>query len=101
MRLNEVFREALPVIQRVAPSVAAAIGGPIGMAADYIFPILANAFGVSTAEPTQVVQAILSHDGSENTLAKVEQEHCDVLCGIMNSMTHLSQAEINIKLSWK
>jgi hypothetical protein len=101
MKLKDVFREVLPLIQRVAPSVAAAIGGPIGMAADYIFPVLADAFGVSTSEPKAVVDAILSHDGSENTLAKVEADHCDVLCGLMNSVNQLSQAEINIKLSWK
>ena len=101
MRLKPIFQEVLPIIQRVAPSVAAALGGPITMAAEYILPILTQAFGINSGDPHDVVQAILSHDGSENTLAKVEEEHSDVLCGLMNSMNHLSQAEINIKLSWK
>lgn len=101
MTIKEVFQDVLPIIQRVAPSVASALGGPFTLAANYILPILSSAFGVNTQEPKDVVQAILSHDGYENTLAKVEEDHCDVLCGLMNSVNHLTQAEINIKLSWK
>jgi len=101
MKLKEIFNDALPIIQRVAPTIASAIGGPLGLASGYVLPILASAFNIHPSNPQSIVQAILSHDGSEDTLASVEKEHGSVLCDLMNTVSNLENAEINVKLNWK
>lgn len=94
MKLKELLSDALPIISKFAPSIAGAIGGPVGVAAGYFIPILADAFGVHPSDIAGLTQKILNDSDAQRKLEQVESDHCD--CA-----NKLSNAEINIKLEWQ
>lgn len=98
--IKGIFKDALPIIATVAPTVAKAIGGPIGIAAGYIIPILANAFGAHPSDMSTIVSNLLSDPEANAKLQTIEDEHGDWLDGLMESVNNLQHAEINIKLDW-
>ncbi len=101
MTLKDVFRDALPIIKNFAPSIAAAIGGPVGVATGYVLPILASAFGVDSSNPRSIAEAILAGSNSEDTLKELEHEHGDWICKLLDSVGNLASAKINVELTWK
>ena len=101
MKLKEIFEDALPIISNFAPSIGAAIGGPVGLAAGYIIPVLANAFNGNPANLQELAAKIATDPEAQSKLQNVEQCHGDVVCSLMQSVNSLANAEVNIKLSWK
>lgn len=101
MNVQAIFQEALPIIQKFAPSIGEIIGGPIGLSVGYIIPILASAFNVHPANLKQLVSTIVQDPDAESKLQHIEKEHGDWLCTILNSVSALSKAEVNVKLEWQ
>lgn len=101
MNIKGLFGDAIPIIQKFAPSVASAITSPIGFAAGYIIPILASAFGTSSRDLNALAGKIFEDPDAAEKLAAIEHDHGDWLCGILQSVTHLSSADIHIKLEWQ
>jgi hypothetical protein len=97
---KDMFTDVLPIIKTVAPTVAGAIGGPIGMAASYIIPVLADAFGTGTGDINGLVNQIASDPDAVNKLQAIEAKHAGLLNVLMTSASKLTHAEINIKLDW-
>ena len=101
MKLTELFSDVLPLIQKVAPTIGAAIGGPIGLAAGYVIPVLANAFDAHPTNVKQLVSNILADPNAQSKLQDIESEHANWLSSLMDSVNNLSHAEVNIKLDWQ
>lgn len=101
MKIKDLFHDALPIITKFAPTIGAAIGGPVGVAAGYVVPVLANAFGAKSTDIKDLVNKILADPGSEGKLEAIEQEHGDWVGALMNNVTHLTSAKINVELTWE
>ena len=101
MKLKELFGDALPIIEKFAPSIGGAIGGPVGVAAGYVVPILANAFGAHPSNIKELVGNILADSGAQSKLEAIEHEHGDWVCTLMDSVGNLTSAKINIELTWQ
>ena len=46
MNLVNLFKDALPIIFEVAPTIAKALINPMGTATGFVLPLLADAFNV-------------------------------------------------------
>ena len=101
MKFKEMFNDVLPIITSVAPTIGAAIGGPVGAATGYVIPILASAFGVHSTDVKGLVDKIANNGEAQNILASLEREHGDWVNSMMDTVANLSKAEINIKLEWQ
>ena len=101
MKIKDLLNDALPIISKFAPTIGGAIGGPVGVAAGYVLPILANSFGVHPSDLSGLAQKILSDPNSQGKLEQVEYEHGDWVSGMMDSVNNLASAEISIKLQWQ
>lgn len=100
MNLKTIFKDALPIIVESAPTIAAAIGGPIALAAGYVIPVLAQSFGVKSKNVNDLVSSIMQDPNASDKLAACESTHAEWLTYLMQSVNNLSNAEINIKLNW-
>jgi hypothetical protein len=100
MKLKELFSDALPIISKFAPSIGAAIGGPVGLASGYAIPILASAFGAHPTDVRGLVQKIVNDSEAQSKLEGLEHEHGDWICALVDSVGNLSKAEIHINLEW-
>jgi len=101
MKLKELFGDALPLISKFAPSIGEAIGGPVGLAAGYVLPILATSFNAKPADIKQLVTNILNDSNAKDKLETLEHEHGDWICTLTDSVNNLSSAEINLKFEWQ
>ena len=101
MNLKDKFRDALPLLEKFAPTIAGTIGGPYGMAAGYIIPILAAAFGAHPTDINGIITQILQDPQAQGKLEELEHEHGDWLCTLTESVSNLIKAEIHISLEWQ
>ncbi len=101
MKLKELLGDAFPIIAKFAPSIGAAIGGPMGFAAGYLLPVLANTFNAHPTNMQELVTNILNDPNTQGKLESIEHEHGDWLCTTLDSIGNLAEAEINIKLKWQ
>jgi hypothetical protein len=101
MKLKEIFNDALPIVSKFAPSIGAAIGGPVGLATGYAIPILANAFGTHPTDLRGLVTKIINDSDAKTKLEGLEEEHGDWLCSLEDSLNNLAKAEIHINLEWQ
>lgn len=100
MKIKEAFIDALPIIEKFAPSVGAAIGGPLGFASGYIIPILASAFDAKPTDIKQLVSNIITDPRMQSKLESIEQDHGDWLSSLTDNLDRLVTAEFNVKLAW-
>ena len=100
MNVKELFSDALPIISKFAPSIGGAISGPVGIAAGYIVPVLASAFGAPSTNISDIVSKILNDPDAQEKLQVIEHDHGSWLCGIMDSVNNLTKADIHITLEW-
>lgn len=70
---KEILGEAFPIIQKVAPVIAGAVGSPVaGAAAMLGVNLVANAFGISNRDIHKLGDAILSNPDADNRLTELE-----------------------------
>jgi hypothetical protein len=100
MNARELFKESLPLIEKFAPNIAAAITRPVSFAFGYILPILANAFDAHPTDITQISANIINDPDAQKKLEQIKHEHSDFLCTAIHSFDRLTSAEINIKVGW-
>ena|ERR1700756_338575 len=100
MNVKEMLVDALPIIKEFAPTIAGAIGGPVGMAAGYVVPILANAFEGKSSNLKDLSQKIISHPQCKDILCSLESEHNVTIQSLLNNLNDLASLEITIKLAW-
>ena len=100
IKLREIFADSLPIIEKFAPTIGAAIGGPVGMASGYIIPFLASAFKVDPTNLGALSTAIATNSDPQSVLSELENLHGSWLKSIATNMPNLASAEINLKLQW-
>lgn len=99
--LKSVFKDALPIIDKYAPTIGSVIGGVPGLALGLVVPILAKAFGSDAHNLSDIVANIVKDEAAPIKLQALEAEHCDWICSLTQSVNKLQSAEISIKLDWK
>lgn len=97
---KQAFSDILPIIEKYAPSIGGALGGPVGAAAGYVLPLLAGVFGGHAKDLSSIVKAISADSSAPDKLMQLEEAHGSVIGTLMNNLNALSKAEINIKLEW-
>jgi hypothetical protein len=98
---NEMFHEALPLIEKAAPMLAAALGCPYVSTATLAVNLISKAFGAEKQDLPTLVKNILEDPLSQQKLAGVQSslsnEHKELL---IDKLRLPSSAELNIKLEW-
>jgi hypothetical protein len=95
-----IFQNAFPIIAKLAPTFARAIGGFPGIAMTYVLPLLAHAAGTNSTDIPTMISNFINDPKAQNNLKDLEHDHADWLCSLLESTNRITQAEINIKLSW-
>lgn len=98
--LGTLFSDALPIITQFAPTFGAVLAGPAGFASGYAVPILAAAFNALPKNAHDIVKSILDDKDAPTKLKDLEFNHGSLLSSMFDSLSCLSEAEINIKLKW-
>lgn len=98
--LGHLFANAIPLLETFAPTIAGTLAGPPGFAAGYIIPILAHAFNALPKNATDIVKNIVEDKDVGTKLQDLETIHAHLLLAMSDHLGNLSEAEINIKLSW-
>lgn len=103
MKINakEILKDALPIINQYAPTIGAAIGGPVGFAAGYVLPLLSAAFSQNPYDIKGIARQVLSDTDSKTKLEALEAEHADWIGSLEDSFSNLAKAEIHINLEWQ
>ena len=98
--VKSIFAEALPILEKFAPSIATAIGGMPGFALSFVIPLLAKSFGTDTHNLSDLASKILKDQDAPLKLQALEHQHHDWICAVVDSSTRIKNAEISVKLNW-
>jgi hypothetical protein len=101
MNLKNVFKDALPIIEKFSPSIAGAIGGVPGFALSFVIPLLAKTFNADSHNLSDIVTNIVKDQAAAVKLEGLEHQHHDWICAVTESAGKLLHAEVNVKLDWK
>ena len=101
MMFKELLGDAFPIIQRIAPAIASALGSPIaGGATLAAVNLLSNAFGISPEKVGNLGDAISNDPKAEITLAALESNFSSFFKANNLNIKMPATVEINIKLAW-
>jgi hypothetical protein len=99
---KEILGEAFPIVQRVAPIIATALGSPIaGSATMFGLNLLASAFGVNPSNIKSLENAIVTDPDAESRLGDLESQFSDWFQSNAHKFKMPLKAEINVKLEWQ
>jgi hypothetical protein len=100
MMFKEIFAEAFPVIEKLAPSIAGAIGSPVASAATMFgINLLGNALNVNPVNVRDVAQAVLTDPDAQGKISDLETMFAQWFKG-HQCFKMPAKAEINVKLEW-
>lgn len=94
MNIEDVFRDALPIINRFAPSIAYTLGNGVGAGINFVISLLSNAYSVNPANLPELASKISSNPESEHILKELEQKNT------IHNNSHLASVEMNLKLQF-
>jgi hypothetical protein len=98
---KEILGNAFPIIEKVAPVIASALGSPFnGAAAMFGINLLAHAFGINPSNVNELSDAILSHPDSHDKLSRLEDCFAEWFENNQQYFKLPTKAEFNIKLEW-
>ena len=98
--IKEMLADAWPVIEKVAPVLAQALGGPIIGSAVTALGILARKFNATNWET--MLQAITSDPDAESKLQEIDGEFAQSLSqAAVVSIGKLASLKANVELTWK
>lgn len=106
MSLSEIQKSILPLIEKSAPVIASAIGGPIGSAAGWAIALLAHAFNSDPTDISGLAEKMTSDTDLQSKLADLDSKHGDWLANVFSDIASNpkirmpASAEINLKLNW-
>ena len=95
-----MFKDALPIIFEVAPTIAKALINPMGTATGFVLPLLADAFNVHPGNLAGIASIMMSDDDAKNKLQQIENDYGDIIKSFGSSLNNLASAEVNIKMNW-
>ena len=98
--IKEVLKDAIPIIETFAPSIAGVLGGPVGVAAGIALPLLAKALNANPSDLPGLVHSIVSDPSVGDKLKALEAEHGGWLSGLAKEFPQPSHVEITVKLDF-
>jgi alkyl hydroperoxide reductase subunit AhpF len=93
--LNTIFKDISPLLLKVAPTIATALGSPI---AGIALQILANKFGGDVVNPAALVNTISNHPNAGHILTEAENDHASVLKSLLSD-NKIKSVEMNFKVN--
>ena len=97
---KELLADAWPIVQKIAPAIAAALGGPsAGLA---LTALLAIGKKFDVQDITQLAQHILSDTNAESKLQEADLDFSDEITkAAVKSISKLQSLKANIELTWQ
>jgi hypothetical protein len=95
----EGLKDALPIVERFAPTLASVLGGVPGLAATSALSLLGAAFGSDTSDFHKLATTILSDSNVQDKLQNLEKIHSAWL-PFSDNLKKLTKAEVHINLEW-
>jgi hypothetical protein len=97
---KELLADAWPIVEKVAPIIASAVGGPLVGSAATAITLLAKKFNIH--DLTQIAAGILNDPQAEEKLAEANLDFSDEMTkAAVKSLSKLASAEIHVKLAWQ
>ncbi len=97
---KELLVDAWPVIEKVAPAIATAIGGPLVGSAATAVTFLAKKFNVN--DIALIASNILNDPQAEEKLAEANLDFSDEMTkAAVKSLGKLSSLKANLELTWQ
>ena len=100
MNFKDLLEDALPVIKNFAPTIATAIGGPMGAATGYAVKALADTFDAKPENIHDVCKNIITDPCACKKLSNLENDHKDFIQSLIGNFDDLSKAEISFKIEF-
>ena len=98
--IKEMLADAWPVIEKVAPVLAQALGGPLVGSAVTALGFLAKKLNTNGWE--SMIQAITNDPDAENKLQEIDGEFAQSLSqAAVVSIGKLASLKANVELTWK
>lgn len=96
----ELFKEILPLLQKLAPSFATIIGSPgAGLATSFALSLLGNKFGVNPNEIAKLPKAIKDDPECHDKLCHLEEAFGEWF-EKNGKQNNFPKKGINIKVEW-
>lgn len=99
--IKDLFKDAWPIIETAAPSLARVFGGAPVMAINFLLPLIYKAFNVEAGNLPQLINSILNNTDASVKLESIEHEHGDWMCSMLDSIGQLESLEFSVKINWK
>lgn len=102
MSETEIKKSILPLIEKSAPLIATALGGPIGSAVGWAVGLLAHAFNSDPTDIKSLADAMQNDENLHDKLCDLESKNCDWLQKILSDIKIKMpvSAEITLKIQW-
>jgi hypothetical protein len=98
---KDILAEVFPIIQKVAPTFATALGSPgAGLATTFALSMLAKEFGVNPGDVHQLVTCISGDPDCNSKLSNIESEFSGWIKNSGLQITPPSKIEMSLKLEW-
>jgi hypothetical protein len=99
---KELLADVFPVIEKAAPIIAQALGGPFVGTAITAFNLLSKVFGSSTYDIPLLVKNIMEDPESHQKLLQIQSDFPAAMKEMfIKSLKLPIEAEINIRLVWE
>jgi hypothetical protein len=99
--IKGLLKDAWPIIESAAPTIARAVGGVPGVAISYVLPLLYRAFNAEKGNIPELINNIVNSPNAKDILSDVEHEHGDWLCTMLDSVGQLESVKFNVEIQWK
>lgn len=96
----EGLRDALPLIEKFAPSFGKLLHGTSNIAIGIALPLLEQKFNAKHGDISSIVNAITGDPEAADKLASLEQDHSKWIAGLTGGIGHISRLEINVKMDF-
>lgn len=74
--IKEVLIDVLPIIEKVAPYLAAYLKGNNSFVIGFLIPLLANAFNTQSHDLESLTKSIMTDPNAEDKLKNIEEKYC-------------------------
>lgn len=101
MMFKEMFIDVLPLLHRLAPTIAGVIGSPIVSAATtFAMSLLSEKFGIDPKDIGKLPNAIVNDPECTNKLCQLESAFSEWLQNRSFNLKMPNKAEFSVKLEW-
>jgi hypothetical protein len=98
---KDVLEDAFPLIEKFAPALGSAIGGPPGFALGFVINTLFGTFNTRSHDIKQLINDMKSDPNVGDKLQAIEKDCLDIINNVPTNLNQLKGCKINIELEWK